>query len=295
MLREPYPKVRSERSESSQQQFLAATSRSVSRDLPDYVATALADASILDTGASSSRRPSSDGWRSGGGGERLDFTSNGRLDQGLGGGKGVLEPAGSKEEPAGKRDSLSVDEAGRGGRRLSTGSAYNAGQEEGQEGTSSRREALDLSSNRMGGSTMFLNNEEQLTSCQGLSSPLRARDTTIEPPELFSSKKKDEGLTREVSRGQVVEGRKYLKASKDLRSNSWDNKENTNSKSYESQTLQRKSKSSSSHSRSKRMRNRSLEMVLDEPATDGSSATKRYPTPYRYLYVQRQDNCAAVN
>ncbi len=67
-----------------------------------------------------------------------------------------------------------------------------------------------------------------------------------------------------------------------MRSNSWDNKENTSLTSSSrgcaaadgSQTLHRKPKSAVS--RSKRMRNRSLEMVLDDPTATDSSATKRY-------------------
>jgi hypothetical protein len=67
-----------------------------------------------------------------------------------------------------------------------------------------------------------------------------------------------------------------------MRSNSWDNKENTSLSSSRgcaappdgSQTLHRKPKSAVS--RSKRMRNRSLEMVLDDPTATDSSATKRY-------------------
>ncbi len=67
-----------------------------------------------------------------------------------------------------------------------------------------------------------------------------------------------------------------------MRSNSWDNKENTSrgcaATADGSQTLHRKPKSAttSSNSRSKRMRNRSLEMVLDDPTATDSSATKRY-------------------
>ena len=204
----------------------------------------------------------------------------------MGGGHEGCGTTSGTEDQAAKRDLLSVDEPAYGGscRRLSSSSAYD-GQEEGLL-SGSRREGLDThsSSRRITESSVFMSSEEPPTSPMGygLNSPLRSRDATIEPPDLFNTNKKELMNVRgemAAVRGQIVEGgRKVLKASVDMRSNSWDNKENNNSKSYEThhttQTLHRKSKSSS-QSRSKRMRNRSLEMVLDDPTTD-SSATKRY-------------------
>ena len=103
-------------------------------------------------------------------------------------------------------------------------------------------------------------------------SPLRSRDATIEPPDLFNTNKTAD---RSPSvRGSAEGPRTTLKVSENMRSNSWDNKENN--KSFGDTHTLRKPKSSSSHSRSKRMRNRSLEMVLDEPNNTDSSATKRY-------------------